>query len=110
MGPHLTVPGRPPTNTLPPCPTSPTQMANMLNARKVGNKYNVLNGLFTSHIFWVVWVLVAGFQVRVQGGSAVRCGAGQYPGGGWASHLVFFGCAGLCMPPPVLCTWSCNLV
>ncbi|PSC72089.1 P-type ATPase [Micractinium conductrix] len=41
------------------------QMANMINARKVGNELNVFNGLFASHIFWVIWVLIAGFQVIV---------------------------------------------
>ncbi len=38
-------------------------MANMLNARKIGNELNVFAGLFDSHVFWVIWVLICGFQV-----------------------------------------------
>lgn len=36
----------------------------MVNARKVENELNVFNGLFASHVFWVVWVIIVGFQVR----------------------------------------------
>ncbi len=38
-------------------------MFNMLNARKVENEYNVFAGIFASHIFWVIWVIICGFQV-----------------------------------------------
>ncbi|KAL4450031.1 hypothetical protein ABPG77_010700 [Micractinium sp. CCAP 211/92] len=41
------------------------QMANMLNARKIGNELNVFAGLFDSHVFWVIWVLICGFQFIV---------------------------------------------
>jgi Ca2+-transporting ATPase len=41
------------------------QMFNMLNARKIENEYNVFNGLFKSHVFWVIWVAIAGFQVII---------------------------------------------
>jgi hypothetical protein len=38
-------------------------MFNMINARKIGNEYNVFAGIFASHIFWAVWVLCVAFQV-----------------------------------------------
>jgi hypothetical protein len=40
-----------------------SQMFNMLNARKIEDEINVFSGIFTSHIFWVIWVLISGFQV-----------------------------------------------
>lgn len=39
-------------------------MFNMLNARKVEDELNVFEGIFQSHIFWVIWVLICGFQAR----------------------------------------------
>jgi hypothetical protein len=48
---------------LPPRPSHPHQMFNMINARKIGNEYNVFAGIFASHIFWAVWVLCVAFQV-----------------------------------------------
>ena len=36
----------------------------MINARKVENELNVFAGLFASHIYWVVWVVIVAFQVR----------------------------------------------
>lgn len=41
-------------------------MFNMLNARKIENELNVLDGIFSSHIFWVVWVVIVGCQVGVR--------------------------------------------
>ncbi|KAL4452347.1 hypothetical protein ABPG75_008009 [Micractinium tetrahymenae] len=71
------------------------QMANMLNARKIRNELNVLAGIFASHIFWVIWVLICGFQVIVmfllggvfkverqsglEWGIAILIGAGSLP-------------------------------
>lgn len=52
-------------------------MFNMLNARKIENEVNVFDGLFKSNIFWVIWVAIAGFQVRLNGTPAAvpACGA-----------------------------------
>ncbi|KAI7841822.1 hypothetical protein COHA_004351 [Chlorella ohadii] len=41
------------------------QLFNMVNARKVENELNVFSGLFSSHVFWVVWVIIVGFQVII---------------------------------------------
>jgi Ca2+-transporting ATPase len=41
------------------------QLFNMVNARKVENELNVFNMLFASHVFWVVWVIIVGFQVII---------------------------------------------
>jgi hypothetical protein len=38
-------------------------MFNMLNSRKIGNELNVVSGIFRSHVFWVIWVLICIFQV-----------------------------------------------
>lgn len=53
-----------------PTPSPPEQLFNMVNARKVQNELNVFQGLFASHVFWVVWVIIVGFQVGRGGGSA----------------------------------------
>lgn len=41
------------------------QMFNMLNSRKIGNELNVVSGIFRSHVFWVIWVLICIFQVII---------------------------------------------
>lgn len=48
-------------------------MFNMINARKVEDELNVFNGLFDSHVFWVIWVLIAAFQVRRRAGGGSTC-------------------------------------
>jgi Ca2+-transporting ATPase len=73
------------------------QMFNMLNARKIENEYNVFNGLFKSHVFWVIWVAIAGFQVRFGGtgrsspGGAGRQAAKQLPCGLQVIIMFFLG-------------------
>ncbi|EFN50910.1 hypothetical protein CHLNCDRAFT_59377 [Chlorella variabilis] len=44
------------------------QMFNMINARKIGNELNVFAGIFSSHVFWAVWVVCVIFQARAGAG------------------------------------------
>lgn len=37
---------------------------NEINARKIHGQRNVFKGIFTNPIFYVIWVLTAGSQVR----------------------------------------------
>ena len=48
-------------------------MFNMLNARKIEDEYNVFAGVFASHVFWVVWVIIIGFQARHRRLGMVAC-------------------------------------
>lgn len=60
-------PAHAPASSLPARPTPhppPRQMFNMINARKVEDELNVFQGIFNSHIFWIVWVVIVICQVR----------------------------------------------
>jgi Ca2+ transporting ATPase len=37
---------------------------NEINARKIHGQRNVFKGIFTNPIFYVIWILTAGLQVR----------------------------------------------
>jgi len=43
-------------------------MFNQINARKIGDEYNVFEGILQSHIFLVIWFLVVGIQVAFMQG------------------------------------------
>ena len=72
-------------------------MFNMLNARKVEDEFNVLAGIFSSHVFWVIWMLISGFQVWQEGG-----GGGGGGGGGcaWSCKRLAAPSHAPCHPPP----------
>jgi len=40
---------------------------NEINARKIHGQRNVFKGIFTNPIFYVIWILTAGLQVRDYG-------------------------------------------
>ena len=62
-------------------------MFNMLNARKVEDELNVFAGLFNSHVFWVIWVLIAGFQVGGRGPAQPGRHGADCRGWAWSLQL-----------------------
>ena len=86
-------PDQPPTHS-PSSPPTPAQMFNMINARKIGNELNVFAGIFSSHVFWAVWVVCVIFQARAGAGKgASRAVCSHIWQAGYEIALLLAACA-----------------